>query len=97
METHLYSGYEVPPYYDSLLGKLIVWGPDRDGAIARARVALKELLVEGLETNLPFHRAILEDPTFLSGGFDTNLLDRRGAAAFLDAVAAAGEPSARPM
>jgi acetyl-CoA carboxylase biotin carboxylase subunit len=94
METHLYSGYDVPPYYDSLLGKLIVWGPDRDAAVARSRVALKELLIEGLETNLLFHRAILEDPTFLSGGFDTNLLDRRGAAAFLDAVAAA-EPTAR--
>ena len=88
METHLYSGYEVPPYYDSLLGKLIVWGPDRDSAIARSRVALEELVVDGLETNIPFHRAILEDRTFLAGGFDTNLLDRKGAAAFLDAVAA---------
>ncbi|MFO7532469.1 MAG: acetyl-CoA carboxylase biotin carboxylase subunit [Candidatus Limnocylindrales bacterium] len=87
METHLYSGYEVPPYYDSLLVKLIVWGPDREAAIARSRVALRELLVEGIETNIPFHRAILEDQTFLQGDFDTNLLDRKGAAAFLDAVA----------
>jgi acetyl-CoA carboxylase biotin carboxylase subunit len=87
METHLYSGYDVPPYYDSLLGKLIVWGPDRDSAIARSRVALQELLVEGIETNIPFHRAILEDDTFLDGDFDTNLLDRKGAAAFLSAVA----------
>jgi acetyl-CoA carboxylase biotin carboxylase subunit len=86
METHLYSGYEVPPYYDSLLGKLIVWGPDRHTAVARSRVALRELLVEGIETNIPLHRAILEDPTFLSGGFDTNLLDRKGAAAFLAAA-----------
>jgi acetyl-CoA carboxylase biotin carboxylase subunit len=86
METHLYSGYEVPPYYDSLLGKLIVWGPDREAAVARSRVALRELLVEGIETNIPFHRAILQDETFLSGGFDTNLLDRKGAAAFLAAV-----------
>ena len=86
METHLYSGYEVPPYYDSLLGKLIVWGPDRDAAVARSRVALQELLVEGIETNIPFHRAILQDQTFLSGGFDTNLLDRKGAAAFLAAI-----------
>jgi acetyl-CoA carboxylase biotin carboxylase subunit len=87
METHLYSGYEVPPYYDSLLGKLVVWGPDREAAIARSKVALQELLVEGIETNIPFHRAILQDETFLSGGFDTNLLDRKGAAAFLSAVA----------
>ena len=86
METHLYSGYDVPPYYDSLLGKLIVWGPDRGSAVARSRVALRELLVEGIETNIPFHRAILEDQTFLDGGFDTNLLDRKGAAAFLSAV-----------
>ena len=86
METHLYSGYEVPPYYDSLLGKLIVWGPDREASIARSRVALRELLVEGIETNIPFHRAILEDQTFLRGDFDTNLLDRKGAAAFLSAV-----------
>jgi acetyl-CoA carboxylase biotin carboxylase subunit len=86
METHLYSGYEVPPYYDSLLGKLIVWGPDRESAVARSRVALQELLVEGIETNIAFHRAILRDETFLSGGFDTNLLDRKGAAAFLAAV-----------
>ncbi len=90
METHLYSGYDVPPYYNSLLGKLIVWGPDRDIAIARSRVALAELLVEGIQTNIPFHRAILQDGTFLSGGFDTNLLDRKGAAAFLDAVTAHG-------
>jgi acetyl-CoA carboxylase biotin carboxylase subunit len=86
METHLYSGYDVPPYYDSLLGKLIVWGPDREAAVARSRVALQELLVEGIETNIPFHRAILQDETFLSGGFDTNLLDRKGAAAFLEAA-----------
>jgi acetyl-CoA carboxylase biotin carboxylase subunit len=94
METHLYSGYEVPPYYDSLLGKLIVWGPDREAAVARSRVALQELLVEGIETNIGFHRAILQDPTFLSGGFDTNLLDRKGAAAFLAAVES--DQGARP-
>jgi acetyl-CoA carboxylase, biotin carboxylase subunit len=86
MESHLYSGYEVPPYYDSLLGKLVVWGQDREAAVARSRVALRELLVEGVATNIPLHRALLEDETFLSGGFDTNLLDRRGAAAFLAAV-----------
>ena len=48
MDSHLYSGYEVPPFYDSLLGKLIVWGPDRATAIARSRVALDELVVDGL-------------------------------------------------
>jgi acetyl-CoA carboxylase biotin carboxylase subunit len=86
VESHLYSGYEVPSYYDSLLGKLIVWGPDRDTAIARSRVALDELVVDGLETNIPFHRALLRDESFLGGRFTTSLLDRRGAAAFLDAA-----------
>jgi acetyl-CoA carboxylase biotin carboxylase subunit len=89
MDTHLYSGYEVPPYYDSLLGKLIVWGPDRPTAIARARVALGELVVDGLKTNIPFHRALIEDATFLEGRFTTNLLDRVGSAAFLAAAAGA--------
>jgi acetyl-CoA carboxylase biotin carboxylase subunit len=85
VESHLYSGYEVPSYYDSLLGKLIVWGPDRATAIGRARVALDELIVDGLETNIPFHRALLRDEAFLGGRFTTSLLDRRGAAAFIAA------------
>jgi acetyl-CoA carboxylase biotin carboxylase subunit len=86
IESHLYSGYEVPSYYDSLLGKLIVWGPDRDTAIARSRVALDEFVVDGLETNIPFHRALLHDEAFLGGLFTTSLLDRKGAAAFLAAA-----------
>ena len=65
MDSHLYSGYEVPPYYDSLLGKLVVWGPDRDEAIARSRDALDELVVDGIVTNVPLHRALLEHETFL--------------------------------
>ena len=83
MDSHLFAGYEVPPYYDSLLGKLVVWGPDRPTAIARARAALDELVIDGLVTNVPFHRAILSDTTFLEGGFTTNLLDRVGSAAFV--------------
>jgi acetyl-CoA carboxylase biotin carboxylase subunit len=88
MDSHLFSGYEVPPYYDSLLGKLIVWGRDRSEAIARARQALDELVIDGLVTNAPLHRALLEHRTFLDGEFTTNLLDRVGSAAFLDAAAA---------
>jgi acetyl-CoA carboxylase biotin carboxylase subunit len=83
MDSHLYAGYEVPPYYDSLLGKLIVWGEDRTAAIARARVALDELVVDGLLTNVSFHRAILANPAFIEGSFTTNLLDRVGSAAFV--------------
>ena len=88
MDSHLYPGYEVPPYYDSLLGKLIVWGPDRPTAIARGRAALEELLVEGVTTNIEIHRALLDNEAFLEGRMTTNLLDRVGGAAFLAAAAA---------
>ena len=89
MDSHLYSGYEIPPYYDSLLGKLIVWGPDRPSAIARSRQALDELVVDGVVTNVPLHRALLDHRTFLDGEFTTNLLDRVGSGAFLNAARAA--------
>jgi acetyl-CoA carboxylase biotin carboxylase subunit len=88
MDSHLYSGYDVPPYYDSLLGKLIVWGQDRPAAIARSRVALDELLIEGLITNQPLHRALIEHHSFVDGEFTTNLLDRVGSGAFLASRAA---------
>ncbi len=81
-DSHLFVGYEVPPNYDSLLGKLIVWGPDRPTAIARARTALAELQIEGIATSAAFHRALLDHPTFVEGRFTTNLLDRVGSAAF---------------
>jgi acetyl-CoA carboxylase biotin carboxylase subunit len=87
MDSHLYSGYDIPPYYDSLLGKLVVWGPDRDAAIARGRVALQELVVEGIVTNVAIHQALLESDTVLDGKMTTNLLDRVGSAAFLAAAA----------
>ena len=87
MDSHLYSGYEVPPFYDSLLGKLIVWGPDRATAIARGRVALDELVVDGLVTNVSIHKALLANEAFLEGRMTTNLLDRVGSAAFLAAAA----------
>src|SRR6476619_633137 len=87
MDSHLFSGYEVPPFYDSLLGKLIVWGPDRETAIARGRVALDELVVDGLVTNVAIHQAWLTNETFLEGRMTTNLLDRVGSAAFLAAAA----------
>jgi acetyl-CoA carboxylase, biotin carboxylase subunit len=85
VDSHLYAGYDVPPYYDSLLGKLIVWGPDRPSAIARGRAALDELLIEGLTTNIPIHQALLANEAFLDGRVTTNLLDRVGSAAFLAA------------
>ena len=87
VDSHLYSGYDVPPYYDSLLGKVIVWGPDRASAIARSRVALDELVIDGLTTNVSIHQAMLLNETFLEGRMTTNLLDRVGSAAFLAAAA----------
>jgi acetyl-CoA carboxylase biotin carboxylase subunit len=85
VDSHLYAGYDVPPFYDSLLGKLIVWGPDRPSAIARGRGALDELLIEGLTTNIPIHQALLANEAFLEGRVTTSLLDRVGSAAFLAA------------
>jgi acetyl-CoA carboxylase biotin carboxylase subunit len=87
MDSHLFAGYEVPPFYDSLLGKLVVWGPTRESAIERGRVALDELIVEGLVTNIPIHQAILTSEAFLDGRMTTNLLDRVGSSAFLAAAA----------
>jgi len=89
MDSHLFPGYEVPPFYDSLLGKLIVWGPDRATAIARGRVALEELVIDGIITNVGIHQALLSNETFLDGKMTTNLLDRVGSAAFLAAAARA--------
>ncbi len=86
MDSHLYAGYEVPPFYDSLLGKLIVWGRDRESAIGRARAALDELVVDGLVTNMPIHHALLRNDVFLEGRMTTNLLDRVGSAAFVAAA-----------
>jgi acetyl-CoA carboxylase biotin carboxylase subunit len=89
MDSHLFAGYEVPPFYDSLLGKLIVWGPTREAAIARSRVALGELLIEGIVTNISIHQALLSSEAFLEGKMTTNLLDRVGSSAFLAAAARA--------
>ena len=86
IDSHLYSGYDVPPYYDSLLGKLVVWGPERETALARSRAALEEIVVEGVVTNLPLHRALLASPEFLEGRMTTNVLDRVGGAAFVAAA-----------
>jgi acetyl-CoA carboxylase, biotin carboxylase subunit len=83
IDTHLYAGYEVPPYYDSLLAKLVIWGEDRAQALARARRALAEFEVEGIRTNLPFHRGIIDNAAFVDAEVSTNLLDRVGPAAFV--------------
>ncbi|HET9109310.1 MAG TPA: acetyl-CoA carboxylase biotin carboxylase subunit [Ktedonobacterales bacterium] len=74
VDSHLYRGYEVPPHYDSLLSKLIVWAPTREEAIARGRRALEEYVLEGLPTTIPFHLSLLKNTTFQRGEVYTNFL-----------------------
>jgi acetyl-CoA carboxylase biotin carboxylase subunit len=76
VDSHIAAGAIVPRHYDSLIGKLIAHGGTRDEALARARVALSELGVDGILTNVPLHQAILSDPTFCRGGYDIHHLER---------------------
>ncbi len=76
VDSALYSGYTVPPYYDSLVAKLIVHGPDRATAIARLKRALAEFVIDGIATTLPLHRRIVEDPTFAAGDYTIHWLER---------------------
>jgi acetyl-CoA carboxylase biotin carboxylase subunit len=77
VDTHIYSGYAVPPYYDSLLAKIIAWGRDRREAIDRMTRCLDETRVEGLHTTLPFHQQLLRDEAFRAGELSTNFVRRR--------------------
>jgi acetyl-CoA carboxylase, biotin carboxylase subunit len=76
VDSHLYTGYRVPPNYDSMIGKLIAHGETREVAIARMRGALAELVVEGIKTNAPLHRRILGDARFVVGGTDIHYLEK---------------------
>lgn len=75
IDSHIYQSYSIPPNYDSLIAKLIVWGTDRPHAIQRGKRALEEFIVEGIKTTIPFHLKVLEDERFVSGEFDTHFLD----------------------
>ena len=77
VDSHVYSGYAVPPYYDSLIGKVIAHGETRDEAINRMRNALSEMVVEGIKTNIPLHQEILGHTAFRQGGLDIHYLERR--------------------
>ncbi len=77
VDSHLYSGYNVPPFYDSLIAKLISYGESRDTAIARMRNALSEMVVEGIKTNIPLQQRILADGGFQTGGQNIHYLERR--------------------
>jgi acetyl-CoA carboxylase biotin carboxylase subunit len=77
VDTHLYNGYMVPPYYDSMIGKLIAFGDDRTSALARMRTALSELVVEGIKTNVPLHEDIFRDAGFIAGGTNIHYLQKK--------------------
>ncbi|MBK1647893.1 acetyl-CoA carboxylase biotin carboxylase subunit [Rhabdochromatium marinum] len=77
MDTHIYSGYMVPPYYDSMIGKLIAHGEDRACAIARMSNALRETVIEGIQTNIPLHRQIVQDAAFQAGGTNIHYLEKK--------------------
>jgi len=77
LDTSIYSGYTIPPHYDSMVGKLIVWALDWDGVVKKARRALDEYHIEGITTNIPMHKEIVEDDDFKAGVFDTSFLDER--------------------
>ena len=74
IDSHIESGSMVPPYYDSLLGKLIVWGHDRSDALNRLQGALHRCYLDGVATNLELHRAVLANETFIKGGVTTGFL-----------------------
>ena len=77
VDSHLYSGYKVPPNYDSLVGKLITYGATRDEALARMRNALDELVVDGIKTNTPLHRELVRDEGFCKGGVNIHYLGKK--------------------
>ncbi len=79
VDSHLYAGYEVPPHYDSLLVKLIVWAPTRDGAIARMQRALEEFVIEGVTTTIPFHQRLLKHEGFIRGDTYTRFIQEEAA------------------
>jgi acetyl-CoA carboxylase biotin carboxylase subunit len=75
VDSHCYSGYTVPPHYDSLIAKLIVWDVSREFAIRRSREALRSFFVEGIATTIPFHLRILSHPDFLEGNLHTRFVE----------------------
>lgn len=77
VDTHIYDNYRVPPNYDSMIGKLIAYGETRNNALARMRLALAELIIEGIKTNIPLHQELIEDAAFVSGGTNIHYLENK--------------------
>lgn len=76
MDSHIYQDYSIPPYYDSMIGKLIVWDEDRNKAINKMKVALEQLIIQGIKTTRDFHIAMMENSDFINNKYDTNYLSR---------------------
>jgi acetyl-CoA carboxylase, biotin carboxylase subunit len=76
VDSHIVPGANIPPFYDSLMGKIIAWGEDRAGALARLRAAVAATRISGVKSNLGFHAAALDDPEFAAGGVDTGFVER---------------------
>ena len=76
VDTHVFAGYTIPPFYDSLIAKLISWGRDREEAISRMKRALEEFVVDGIKTTIPFHQIIVENENFKRGNFYTNFVEK---------------------
>ena len=77
VDSHVYQGYSVPPNYDSMVGKVIAFGATRDQAVGRMRIALSEMVVEGIQTNIPLHRELMNDTRFLKGGVSIHYLEQK--------------------
>ncbi|WP_316366887.1 acetyl-CoA carboxylase biotin carboxylase subunit [Candidatus Thiodiazotropha sp. CDECU1] len=77
VDTHIYNGYKVPPYYDSMIGKLVTHGESRESAIARMRIALQEMVITGIKTNIPLHLDIMRDAAFKEGGANIHYLEKK--------------------
>jgi acetyl-CoA carboxylase biotin carboxylase subunit len=77
VDTHIYDGYRVPPYYDSMIGKLITHGESRESAIARMQIALQEMIISGIKTNIPLHIDIMRDSAFRAGGANIHYLEKK--------------------
>jgi acetyl-CoA carboxylase biotin carboxylase subunit len=76
VDSHAYAGYTIPPYYDSMIGKLITFGRDRTEAMNRMSRALGEYMITGVKTTIPFEQAVLQDPDFRRGTYNTNFVER---------------------
>ena len=75
LDTHVYSGYIIPPHYDSMIAKLITTAQTREGAISKMRRALEEFIIEGVKTTIPFHLKLMNDPAYIAGDYTTKFME----------------------